>query len=378
VLSSNVLSEMVFLALLLPLLLFAERRTTTGDWQGAAVLGVAAGALCLVRSHAVVVIAALAISYAMRRHYRAAAVAVAAGLAVLLPWQLWALGLDAALPQALRGSYGSYAGWFVGGVSEGSVGFLPAVLWQNVITSTTIIMRSFSIAQHPLPDVIALMGILGLLLAGAVSFARRARVTILFALLYHCLVLIWPFSPLRFVWGIWPLLVLMLCAGAKFFVDFPTDSQEGRGIRFAGLACGAIVLAGALLFNVRGYANAWWGTVARSYAPRIRPQLEWVALHARPQDVIVAEDEGSVYLYTGRRAVPATSFTASQYLQTRDPAANAGVMREVMRVYNAEYLIAWAIPTQQAAQLLARPSAPQLVPIDTLGGATVYRRIRGR
>src|SRR5690242_21572544 len=37
---------------------------------------------------------------------------------------------------------------------------------------------------------------------------RRMRVTTLFVAGYLAIVLVWPFSPLRFDWGIWPLVML--------------------------------------------------------------------------------------------------------------------------------------------------------------------------
>jgi hypothetical protein len=372
-LSSNVLSEILFLVLLLPLLLAAERDVERGGAARSVALGVAAGLLCLVRSHGIVLIPAIAGTYLMNRRRREAALSAAASVLVLLPWLVWVQRHGADVPVALRGGYGSYGAWFLEALRTGGAGFFAETAWQNVVTIGAIFARVLGIADHPILGAIALLAGLFLCAAGCVMFWRRARVTLLFIACYMLLVVIWPFSPLRFVMGVWPLIVLLLAAGTGMLWRYETG-RWGPVVRPAGIVAAAIVVLGALSFNVRGYRNAWWDSVGRSLGPRIQLQLQWVVEHTDPSDVIAAEDEGAVYLYTGRRAVPVATFTATQYLRARSPVENAAAMAEILDAFKPDYLIAWAYPTQAASAILSSPPRPRLVTVDTIPGGRVFRR----
>jgi hypothetical protein len=262
-LSSSVISEIFFLALLLPTLVVAERVPERGGIREAALLGFAAGALCLVRSHAVALLPAIAIGYAVQKRFRAAAVFGGIALLALVPWILWVQRFDPLMPAPLRGQYGSYGAWLADGLRADGTGVLFMAARENVVTTWAIIARSFSLANRPLLDVLAVTGVCVLCAAGVLVFARRARIALLFLAFYLAIVLAWPFSPLRFIWGVWPLLVLLMVSGAirLWRVDrAPRVRNAGRAV---SVAMGTIVLVGALLFNVRGYANSWWATVSR-------------------------------------------------------------------------------------------------------------------
>jgi len=376
-LSSNVISEVLFLSVLLPLLVVAEEGPRRAGPGRAALLGIGAGALCMIRSHAIVIIPAIAIAYALHRRHREAAIAAAAGIVVLLPWLLWVRHNDPLVPPPLRGQYGSYGAWLAEGLRSHGVGLLVESLRQNVITSAAIIARSFSVARNVMLDAVAVLAVLTLCVAGAVDFAKRARVALLFILLYLVIVLLWPFSPLRFIWGIWPLVVQLMVAGTRHLWRLPVERAHrwARAGRVVAVGAGTVALVGALSFNVRGYANAWWATVSRNFSPRIQPQLVWVSEKTGHADVIVADDEGAVYLYTGRRAVPASAFTAWQYLESRSGNENARGMEEIVRAFDPSYVVAWSKPTLDAATILAAERPPVLVQVDTIPAGRVFRPV---
>jgi hypothetical protein len=296
---------------------------------------------------------------------------------VLVPWLLWVRHNDPLVPAPLRGQYGSYGAWLIEGLRSNGVGLLVESLWQNVITSAVIIARSFSLARHVMLDSVAVLAVLTLCVAGALDFAKRARMALLFIVLYLVIVLLWPFSPLRFIWGIWPLIVLLMIAGARYLWRLPEARSHrwARAARVAAAGAGTIALVGGLNFNVRGYANAWWATVSRNFSPRIQPQLVWVTEKTGYDDVIVADDEGAVYLYTGRRAVPASAFTARQYLAGRSATENARGMAEIIRAFDPSYVVAWSKPTLDAATLLASARPPVLVQVDTIPSGRVFRPV---
>jgi len=378
VLSSGVMSETLFLVILIPLLRFAERSITRDDLRAAVALGAWTGAAFYVRSQAAALVPAAVVAYLLARRPRAALVFATVAVAMTIPWALWVHIHDPALASPLRGSYGSYLGWFTDGLSTGGIGLIRATVHQNLVTIAAIIARSFSLTQNVVVDAITVTAVLVLVVAGTVAFATKARATILFLAFYFAVVIVWPFSPLRFLWGVWPLLVLLLIEGARTLLVRRPDSRVSRRLRVGGIVAAAVTLIGALVFNVRGYRYDWWATVARSIAPRIQPQLQWTVARTAPDDVLAVEDEGAVYLYTGRRAVPVNTFTASQYLAPRASGQDARNLSEVLRLFGPRYVIAWAYPTLRATQLLTQSRPPLLVLIDSSAGpqgARIYRRV---
>ena len=375
-LSSNVLSETLFMALLLPLLAWCEP-APSARYVHPLLIGAGAGLVTLVRSHGIVLLPAFALLYAFQRRWRQMAVTLGAGILTLLPWLVWVARHDRELPEPIRGQYGSYGAWLIEGLREHGLTLLAGTLHQNVVTTYAVLARSFSVAAHPALNAIGVAAVLVLAAAGVADLWRRWRAPLLFMAFYLALVLVWPFSPLRFVWGIWPLITLLLACGARW-LWVASDGVAGRtrtARRAAGAVATGIVLAGTLAFNVRGYANGWWATATHSLAPRIQPQLQWVARATDTAAVIASSDEGAVYLYTGRRGVPVSSFTAMQYLRDPDPRRHAADLAAIIRALSPDYVIAWSLPSQRAAAALAAPR-PLLTRADTVPGGTVYRVAR--
>ena len=119
-LATVALSEVCFLALLLPALALCERALITPRSRAHDIaMGMLAGSLALVRTHGVVLAGALALVLVYRREWRRALLVIAGSAVLLVPWQLWIALNGSVLPEALRGSYGSYLGWFVDGVTHG-------------------------------------------------------------------------------------------------------------------------------------------------------------------------------------------------------------------------------------------------------------------
>lgn len=402
-LSSNVLSETLFMALLLPLLLWCDPRREInapaplhGDDRAspedphsspvgaraalgrALLIGVAAGSITLVRSHGIVLLPALAVLQALRRRWRELGVTLGAAILTLLPWLAWVARHDRELPEPIRGQYGSYGAWLIEGLREHGLTLLGGTLHQNVVTTYAVLARSFSVAAHPALNALGVAAVLLLAAAGVADTWTRWRALPLFMAFYLALVLAWPFSPLRFLWGSWPLIVLLLACGARWLWAGPAGAARRANTvrRAAGTIASGIVLAGTLAFNARGYANAWWATATHSLGPRIQPQLQWVARATDTAAVIASSDEGAVYLYTGRRGVPVSSFTAMQYLRDPGPGRHADDLAAIIRTLSPQYVIAWSIPSQRAAAALAALPRPVLTRADTVPGGTVYRVAR--
>ena len=320
-LSVMLLSEPLFLVGLLPALWAAERAAHSGGTRDAAWAGAAAGALSMVRSLGILVAPATALVLVWRRQWRSAAVTLGVAGLVMLPWQAWVSAYAHEVPPILLGKYGSYTGWLADAVrAEGPLWVLK-VGWFNLgklvfetWTHTATVLLPVGIR------VAATAAVCALLIAGFVVAFRRIQATALFVLMYLAVVVIWPFAPARFVWGIWPLIGMLLGLGAQALVV--------RGVAFGSLGrspahplaravwatATACLLVGYLTFNYQSIAEKWWAQVQGSVAMRAKPMAEWVNANTRQDAVLATDDDLLVYLYTGRRTVPNAAFTAQEHV----------------------------------------------------------------
>ena len=378
VLSSAIMSEPLFLALLLPVMAWSEResrpdprRSARDELLSALRLGATIGVIALVRTHGIALAGAAVATYFAHGRRREAVACGAAVCILLVPWMLWVAANNDSLPPVVRGAYGSYFGWLATGLRLEGVHLLAVTLPDNVATIWMSIVRSIVPEIHWSIDLVVGVIYAAASLIGVVSCWRRARVMILFMAFYLAIVLVWPFSPLRFVWGIWPLVMLLPAAGMTAAWRALIVRQR-LPARAALIAAGAVLGLGIASFNVRGYANAWWSSNARFHARRVLPQLAWVARATQPGDVIAADAEAAVYLYTGRQAVPITSFTAVEYAHERSVAEEMEIIRQLLDQYRPKYVLATSSHVVDATANLSRLREARLVRIDSLGQGAVY------
>jgi len=375
VLSSAIMSEPLFLALLLPLLWWCERVTDRVDahrLRTAALLGVAVGALTLVRTHGIALVPAIGFAYLARRRRRETLAFAGAAMVTLAPWFFFVATHNDALPPLVRGAYGSYTAWLVEGWRSEGWHLLAVTLPDNVATFWMSIVRSIVPAMHPVVDLVV-GGIYTVLAAfGIARCWRRARVTTVFLACYLGIVIVWPFSPLRFVWAIWPLLMLLPAAGLVSAWESSLVMQR-RSYRPAIVTAGLLLAAAILAFNVRGYANAWWSSNARFHARRVVPQLSWVARLTEPNDVVASDAEAAVYLYTGRRAVPITTFTAAEYARERTLVQETSVVTRLLDAYRPRYVLATSPHVIDALVQVAKKRPTTVVRVNSVGNGVVYR-----
>ena len=366
-LSSMVLSEPMFLALALLFLVWAERVVARDgpDTSGALSLGVCAGLLFLVRSQAIAMIAATVIAYAFRRRWRESMGALAAAGLVVLPWLIWVAAHDMAVPHLLRGDYGSYFAWFVDGIRERGVGLVFEATRRNVPDILAHVAHRLSAPGLAIPGIVASLcvGVLGI--PGMFRLARRAPVTLVFLLAYLGLVAIWPFPPARFVLGVWILVMLVLACGAEVLFDGSAiadrwkDRRASQAVRAVGAVASLVLLAGAVAYNVRGYQRRWWASTEEQSARWILPKVMWVRANTDTSAVIATDhDEAAVYLYTGRRSVPVTTFTASEFFSPRDSSTDDAVLRELTTSLRAQYLTLSSPRLRGAAMELGASGEP--------------------
>jgi hypothetical protein len=376
VLGSMVLSELLFLALLLGLLPALENLADRpGSAARALLLGAALAACTLVRSHGIVLLPAIAGVLLARRRWRDAVTLTVAAVICLLPWQLWTAAHAGQLPAPLLGNYDSYAGWWVRGLRVMGAGMVPDTLAKTVPETLGMLAVLFSPMRAELARTLTLVVLAALAAVGVWSLRRRMPVTLLFLAGYLAIVLVWPFNPSRFVWGIWPLLLLVVLAGAHAAVARP--SRIAPPARILLLASLAWVGAGYAAYEVRGVRGAWWSSIARANTRRIVPAVQWARANTAPTDVLAAEDEGALFLYTGRRTVPVFSFTTAQYLRDHSAAENAAEgLRPILLAYPVRTVVVGSRKTVDAADHLVNSPTPLLALRAEFPGGVAYSVLR--
>ena len=372
VLSSMLLSEILFLTLLLAVLVMAERVVERdASVRRVVLLGVLVGLATLVRTHGIVLVVAIAVPLLWRRQWRLASAFAASALLVLLPWQLWSSARAPVLSAALEGNYGSYIGWWVRGFQKTGVSMLPATLSRTMPESASMLAALFSPMRGAAAHAVTGVALAALVAMAAWLLARRARVTLLFLAGYLAIVLVWPFPPSRFFWGIWPLLLFVLAGGA--WAASTAIGGSRRVIRVAIAIAFAWVSVGYALYEVRAARGRWWTSISRAASRRIEPVVAWTRANTTPTDVVAADDEGAVYLYTGRRAVPVASFTTDHYLADRTAATEATEgLEPLLAEFPLRAVLVGSRKTFDAAQYLASRPSPVLVPREQFDGGAAF------
>lgn len=371
-----VLSEPLFLALLFPTLLAGERAADTGDVRWAIVAGLLIGALAMVRTLGAFALPAAALVLLARGHWRALiALGIAAAL-FLVPWQLWVAAHQGEIAHPLVGKYGSYGAWLAEGYREGGWAFARAAIVRNAQDIGSTI--NFMILPVPqlLPRGIVFSAMLVFLAAGTKRFARNAPVTLGFLAIYTVVVMLWPFEPNRFLIAVWPLWFPLAAFGAVACWRLALPRAVQLPWRAAVAGCALAMSAGYLWYNGIGYTNKWWAAVQRNAGQRARPTVEWVARHTSPTDILATEDDLIVYLYTGRKALPTSTFTAAERLRPITAAQDSAVVRELFAAYDPDYFIVGGALGLQSARALVERAAPELRPVGRTSHVTIFKRLR--
>ena len=372
VLVTMVMSEPMFLVALIAALILAERLVSgAGDPRRAAALGVIVALATLVRSHGIVLLPAIALPLLVGRRWREIAAVGSASLAVLLPWQLWCASHAGVLPAPLAGNYGSYVNWWMRGVDEMGWSMVSETLRRTVPETLGMLASLFAPVPGAVSHTISLVALGASGVVGALALRRRAPVTLLFLAGYGALVLVWPFPPTRFVWGVWPLLVFVLLAAGQA-MRLPTLRSHPL-LRVATTGALLWVVVGYAAYEQRAARGQWWASISRAADARIAPAIAWTRAHTDPADIVAADDEGAVFLYTGRLAVPVASFTTAHYLRTRSAEieANEGLV-PLLAAYPVRVVLVGGARTFDAAQYLATRPVPLLALREQFAGGAAF------
>lgn len=370
-----VLSEPMFLALLLPGLLLAESAVDSGDPRKAAAAGLLLGALAMVRTLGAFAIPVACLLLAGRRQWRAAIVLGLSAALFLVPWQLWIAAYQGEVPNVFAGKYGSYGSWLAEGYRAGGWTFAREVLIRNLQDLDGTFSYMLMPVQARWPRGIVFVAVILFSLAGTKRFWRNAPVTLGFLASYILVVMLWPFEPTRFMLAIWPLwLPLVACGVAECWrVGLPRIPRIAWRVA-VGLSALAMA-AGYAQYNVLGYSRKSWTAAQRDAGQRAKPIAEWVARNTAPTDVLSTEDDLIVYLYTGRRAVPTSAFTALERSRRLSDAEDARNVKEIFDIYHPAFFIIGGAQGVRTAAAFAAESPPLLRLLGHTPHVLIYKRL---
>ncbi len=381
VIAGVLFSEPFFFVGLVLALMVADVAVDRGGWRFALAAGAAAGALALVRSAGIVLAPAVVIALLLARRRRESLLAGAGTIAVLAPWQYWLWMHANQLAAPLRGSYGPYLDWVLGLYRQRGAGFAVFIARMNLLG----MMRSLGVSLFPFgPREIRPLLVTLVLVVSAVAAIRartRATTALLFLCFYFGVVLVWPYTPDRFLWAVWPLLGMVIASGAVECWRTGAANHSSKSVRVTtACACAVAVLAlgGNAGYSIRGASRHWWDSAARTNADALIPVADWINANTRPDDVVAADGEPYVYLHTGRTMMPVHILSPDEYFAGTPLEQSAADMRALFAEGRPRYAVfSAAAGDRDAAPLLdGANGSPKLEWIAALpGGGSAYRVI---
>ena len=370
-----VLSEPLYMLLVIPTLFLAERAAEDGSPRTAAGAGAMIGVLALVRTVGTFLVPATLLVLLVRRRWRSAAILLASALVFLVPWQVWISVYQSEMAPPFVGKYGAYAPWLAEGYKAGGLPYTLAVLGKNA-NELFGFLGYITLPVVPVwPRLGSLGTVIGLAAVGAASVWRRIPITIVFLLAYGAIILIWPFEPTRFALVWWPVLAGLCMAGVRRVWLWRPALTPLRVARLAALTATLVVAVGYATYNARGARQKWWANLQSDAAVTAKPIAEWVARSTTPNDVVITDHDLIVYLYTGRRAVPTAAFTALARITPRTAAQDAETLRGMVTRLGPRWYIATSQQSIDAAAILAAQQPPLLRYAGSIATARVYEPV---
>ncbi|MBL8981391.1 MAG: glycosyltransferase family 39 protein [Gemmatimonadetes bacterium] len=370
-----VMSEPMFLALLFPALLVAEKSVESGRPRDALVAGLLLGLLAMVRTLGVFAVPALGLVLLLRGRFWAAVAAGVGAAVFLVPWQLWVGAHQGEIAPVMVGKFGSYGSWLVDGYREGGVEFAKQVVLKNTEELEGMLSYYFLPVQALWPRSIVLFGVLGFTLLGTGRFRRNAPVTLWFLAVYTLVIMLWPFEPARFTLAVWPLWPLMV--GCGVLAAWDRLGRVAAPARIGGRAAVAVLVValvgGSAQYNLTGYTRKWWVTAQRDAGKRAKPIVEWAARYTDSTTVLSTEDDLIVYLYANRKSVPTSTFLPKQRVRFLTDPEDVQVVRDIFTAYRPSWFLVGSQQGFRTASTLAGGATPVLRYVGRTPDVLIYQ-----
>jgi hypothetical protein len=380
-LTNLLLSEPLFLALLVPTLFASERVVRDGELRGAAIAAALVAFLILVRTLGGTVLIATMLWLAYARRWRALGMYVGVAGLILLPWQLFVWRATPGFPDELRGSYGPYLEWVIDGYRAGGLKFLGAVVAKNV-SATWVMLGLFSSGLIPfgVRHATALLTVAAMV-TGLIVLARRDRmpVTSLAIAGYTTVVIAWPFWVDRFLWVLWPLLIPIAVVGLLAVRERLLASGRRR-LSYSTLGVLAILGVGHTLYNVRGPGAGWESKASREVsAGGIRLVRQVNDDRSLDGKLIAAELAPMLAIYTGERVLPVEILMPRDHVVEKTAIEHVAELERIDRRFRPDaYVVMRASPFYHALLAARLDSGRTLVDVTPPGGPTSTLRIQVR
>ncbi|MFI5234304.1 MAG: glycosyltransferase family 39 protein [Gemmatimonadales bacterium] len=375
--STVLFSEPVFLVLLLATLMAAERAVDDDGIQWAALAGLLIGLVGNIRTIGVLVLPALVVVLIAHRRYRAALAGGTIGLLLLAPWLWWTSTHSAAGLGVLAASYGPYLTFYADALHSAGPPFALRVALHNARALTGVASALFApwpAAWADLPTAGLTLLVLGV---GAWRLRRTVPVTLLFLIAYLGVVLLWPYSPDRFLWGIWPLLIALIALIAVDAWRAVPETGVTRRLRVVVLVAVGLLALGYARTTGRGLLRRGWEASQLGPARQMAPVASWIRRQTGPGDIVAAPYEPLVFLTTGRPTVPVAGWKALDYVRGQDQSAANADLRSILLQYRPRYLVLQGAGPALAADvlLLLRPVPVAVIVAASLAGDQVVLRL---
>lgn len=219
---------------------------------------------------------------------------------------------------------------------------------------------------------------------GMGALARRTPVIAIFTATYLGIVVIWPFAPARFTWGVWPVVgivfTLALVSVWEWRGEHGGDHPRLRRLlRPLALVAFAGITVGYAGYNYLGVTRDWWTVVQSSVANRARPLGEWITANTDTSAVLATDDDALLYLYTGRHTIPNGAFTPQEHITPQTPAFAMQALRTILATHEVDFVLASTNYGTYAVRGLVEQNPPQLRVVGALQTGRVFAPItRGR
>jgi hypothetical protein len=377
ILSALVMSETLFLAVVLCGLVAAERSLRAPQSMALLTAAAAIAALSLlVRTHGIALVGALFIALLTYRRWRDAAIAAALAIVALVPWQLWTAAHQGNVPVVLQGAYGSYGGWIGRALGENGVSFVARTIASNVDRTAATLSAAIAPVDAVLPRAAALVVLVLLVGAGARTMWAKARVALLFTVFYMAIVFAWPVEPARYIWGVWPLLFILPTVGARAIWEWRPRTSAVRYARTALVAASVAAGIGYGAGMAQGYAGRYWDDIPRAGAVMLRPLVVGIRAHARDGEVIATPAEAAMYVYTGHQTVPVYTYAPTQLFHDLTLAEKTNALREILTIYPVSALVTSSEAERIVARSVGASGGVTLAPRDSFDGGTILSVVK--
>lgn len=293
----------------------AGNHRTTGTAIG---LGLVLAASVLFRAQAIVLIPAILMALLVRRAtWRAAVITTmitaAASLFPVLAWRVWLARAVAAGPRTTQMDQIPYTSWIPFGDPGALAHFIKTTIVTNV-PAYSVLSGRVLIGWDSWKAQLLVLAATVAAVFGCWLLRRRRPELVLTLVVTIAVVLLWPFTQDRFVVAVLPFAGLAAAFGVGWALARAPRWASGASLIVAALAALYVWQSTPrkMLVALRDPLARDTLVIGRLFQQRSAEVVDWVLANTSPDDRILADAAGGIYLKTGRRtsiALPEKPFT---------------------------------------------------------------------